>query len=146
MASASFSSANFSGVHRLARDVLRGVGAVDGVFEVEAGRGGAQADVGFVLLLFGLERIDHLGGAADADHEDARGQRVEGAGVPHLDSAVAQAVEREFDLADHVGRGPFQRFVDDGDVALFEVESPQVAVGSSCHEVGFGPCGAGYSR
>ena len=39
--------------------------------------GGTQHDVGHVLLLLGLQGVDHLGGAADADQKDARGQRVE---------------------------------------------------------------------
>ena len=58
-----------------------GEGAVDGVFEVVAGGRGAQHHVGDVLLLLGLQRIDHLGGAADADQQDAGGERIERAAV-----------------------------------------------------------------
>ena len=109
-----------------ARDVLRGEGRVDGMFEVVAGGRGAQHDVGHVLLLLGLQGVDHLGGAADADQQDARGQRVERARVADLDLAVAEPAERGLDLAYDVGGRPAQGLVDDGDVALLEVEAPQV--------------------
>ena len=96
------------------------------MFEVVAGGRGTQHDVGHVLLLLGLQGVDHLGGAADADQKDARGQRVERARVADLDLAVAEFAERELDLAYDVGGRPVQGLVDDGDVALFEVEAPQV--------------------
>ena len=103
-----------------------GEGPVDGVFEVVAWGRGAQHHVGDVLLLLGLQRIDHLGGAADADQQDAGGERIERAGVAHLDFPVAEAAQREFDFADHIGRGPAQGLVQYGDITLFEVETPQV--------------------
>ena len=109
-----------------ARDMFGGEGAVDGVFEVVAGGRGAQHHVGDVLLLLGLQRIDHLGGAADADQQDAGGERIERAGVADLDFPVAEAAQREFDFADHIGRGPAQGLVQYGDITLFEVETPQV--------------------
>ena len=47
-------------------------------------------------------------------------------GLYDLDLAVAEFAERELDLAYDVGGRPVQGLVDDGDVALFEVEAPQV--------------------
>ena len=107
--------------HPLAGDVPGRIGFVDRVFEVVARGSGPQHQVGHVLFLLGLERIDHFGRLADADEQHARGQRVERPGMPDLDAAVAQPVQGELDLAHHVGRGPAQGFVDRGDVARFKV-------------------------
>jgi hypothetical protein len=40
-----------------------------------------------------------------------------------LDFRVTGPAQGELDFADYVRGGPLQRFVDDGDVALFEVDS-----------------------
>ena len=112
--------------HPLARNVLVGVGPVHGVFQVVARRCGAQHHVGHIFLFFGLQRLHHLGRAADADQQNTRSQRVEGPGVAHLDALVTSLLQGELDFADHVGRGPFQRLVQHGDVALLEVEAPEV--------------------
>ena len=111
---------------RFARDVFVGIGPVDLVFEVVARGRGAQHHVGYVLLLLGLQGVHQLRGAADADHEDARRQRVERPGVSDLDLAVAELAQGEFDFADHVGRGPAEGLVQNGDVALFEIDAAQV--------------------
>ena len=101
------------------------------MFEVVAGCRGSEPDVGYILLLLGLQCVRHFGGLADADDEDARRQRIERAGVADLDFRVSQIAEREFDLAHHVRGGPSERFVDHGDVALFEIDAPQIEFGGA---------------
>ena len=102
--------------------MLGGVALVDGVLEVIARSRCAQLDVGDVLLLLGLQVVDHLGGLTYADNQHARSQRVECAGVANLYLLVAQTMlQGVLYLAYHIGRGPLQGFVDDGDVALLEV-------------------------
>ena len=44
-------------------------------------------------------------------------------GVADFDFRVTGPAQGELDFADYVRGGPLQRFVDDGDVALFEVDS-----------------------
>ena len=99
---------------------------VDLVFQIVARGRGAQHHVGHILLLLGLQGVDEFGGAADADQQDARGQRVERPGVSDLDFAVTQPAEREFDFAHHVGRGPAQGLVHDGDVSVLEIDAAEV--------------------
>ena len=111
---------------RFPRDVLPRVGPVYLVFQIVARGRGAQHHVGHILLLLGLQGVDEFGGAADADQQDARGQRVERPGVSDLDFAVTQPAEREFDFAHHVGRGPAQGLVHDGDVSVLEIDAAEV--------------------
>ena len=108
------------------RDVVRREGPVDRVFAVEAGGRGTQPHAGYVLLPLGLQGVDLLGRPSDADQQNARGQRVERPGVSDLDFAVTQPAEREFDFAHHVGRGPAQGLVHDGDVSVLEIDAAEV--------------------
>ena len=108
---------------RFARDMFEGIGPVDGVVEVEAGGRSAQHQGGDVLFLLGLQGVRHFGRLADADQQDARCERIECSGMADLDFRVTGPAPGELDFADYVRGGPLQRFVDDGDVALFEVDS-----------------------
>ena len=112
----------------IAGDVLPGIGLVDFVFEVVAGGRSPEHDIGNILLLLGLEGVDHLGCASDADEQDARSQGVEGPGVPDLDASVPEFPERELDLAHDIGGGPPQGFVQDGDVPLLEIDAAEFLV------------------
>ena len=73
------------------RDMICGKSMVDGVLEVETGRGGAEFQRGFVGLRAALQLLDEFCGAAGADYHHARSQRVERAGMSHFNLASLHA-------------------------------------------------------
>lgn len=105
------------------RDALGGEKGVGFALQVE-GRGGlAQEDRACVGLDLRLERVDLLGHLACAKDEQAGGQGVEGAGMAHFQLADAvAAVHQRADKVDRVERRPVQGFVDEDDLAFFEIE------------------------
>ena len=70
-------------------DVVGGVAAVDGVLHIVTRSCRAEFNVGDILLLLGLQGVDHLRGLAYADDEHSRSKRVECAGVTDLYLLVA---------------------------------------------------------
>jgi len=115
-------------LHELARDVGRGVQDIDGMLEVEARRGGTKLYGGHILLGVGLQLVDALCGTAHAHEHDTRGQRVEGAGMTHLELLDAEALAQlPTHLVDDVERCPAQGFVDAQHESFLRVHQSTIA-------------------
>ena len=112
-------------------DVLRGVCRIDGLFEVEARSRGAELQRGDVFLDVCLQFFDTLRRLACADNHHACCQRVERAGMPHLELLYAEPFgQLPTYLAHHVEACPPQRFVEAKYLSFYEVH--QSTITSEC--------------
>ena len=108
--------------HHLLRHVFPWVGGVDLRLQVEARSGGADSDLGHILLSARLQGFDAPGGAPRADDKHSGGQRIESARMPHLEFLHLQTpLDRAAKPLHRVKRRPAKRFVDGDHLAPHEI-------------------------
>jgi len=100
------------GLDGFAGDVLIGETAVYLLLQIIGRGGGAEADAGDVLLVVVLELLRPFAGRADANQQHTGGQRVQRAGVAHLQVLFGKVADgRVLELANDIGRCPAVRLV-----------------------------------
>lgn len=103
-------------------DVLVGVVAVDGAFEIVARSGGAKDDGARIYFLSVLQLLDGFGGFPHTNKEDSGGQGVEGAGMAYFEFLkVVGAADGRFNLVDGLEGSPLVGFVDNDHMAVEEL-------------------------